>query len=54
MKSTLERHKAFPLIAWAIFVLFAGFTLYLAFELHETAAYLDQQMDVRVNALENA
>ena len=54
MQSTLERHKAFPLIAWATFVLFAGFTLYLAFELQETAAYLDGQMDLRLEALENA
>jgi hypothetical protein len=51
MNSTLERHKAFPFIAWATFLCFAGFTLYLALELKETAAYLDQKMDNNVEYL---
>ncbi len=53
MQSTLERHKAFPYIAWATFVLFAAFTFYLALQLQETAAYLEIKMDNNVNAIES-
>jgi len=53
MQGTLEKHKAFPLVAWGVFILFAGFTLYLAFELQETAAYLDGKMDEKVDLIES-
>ena len=52
MQSTLERHKAFPIIAWTTFLLFAAFTFYLALELQETAAYLGGKMDDNVTAIE--
>ncbi len=51
MHSTLERYKAFPFIAWAIFLMFAAFTFHLALELQETAAYLEVKMNDNVTAI---
>lgn len=53
MNHTIEGNRLFPYIAWATIILFAIFTCYLALELQESAAYLDDQMDVRVQALDS-
>ena len=49
---TIESHKAFPYIAWTIFLLFAAVTWHLALELQKTAAYLDVKVENNVSALE--
>ena len=44
MQHTLERHKAFPVIAWATVILFAALTYYLAYRLNtETNVFASQR-----------
>ncbi len=48
---TLEGSRMFPVVAWATFIAFAALTVYLALELHETAAFLEQKTYENVTAV---
>lgn len=50
---TLEEHKFFPYIAWAIIILFSLFTLGLTNELLNTTASLDAYNDERMEQIHN-
>lgn len=49
---TLEGHKVFPFIAWTTLILFALLTYFLAAELQETTAYLEEVTQEKVDAIE--
>jgi hypothetical protein len=40
MKYAIETHKAFPIVAWGVFITFAAFTFYLATELQSSSTQL--------------
>ena len=54
MKHALEKHRAFPLIAWATFIAFAVFVFYLTIELQTKAEELSAHTVQNVEALESA
>ncbi len=47
----IESNKMFPIAAWAAFVTFIGLTLYLTFELKQTAEYLEAKTFENVTAV---
>jgi hypothetical protein len=55
MNNTLESHKLFPYVAWALVIGFALFTYMLTTRLHENLGSLGKEVDdleERVNAVE--
>jgi hypothetical protein len=54
MEHSIENHKAFPAVAWFIFIAFALFTFYLTTELQSSSAQLSSRTMQNVEALQNA
>lgn len=50
----LERHKAFPYIAWGTMLLFTMFTYYLVLQLQEAVAGLEERTQQNVTAVREA
>ncbi len=53
MKHSLEKHKAFPFIAWIIFIGFAVFVFYITISLQSTSETFAEHTQENLNAIEN-
>lgn len=53
MKFTLEGHKFFPYVAWALVIGFVLFTYSLTIELTESSSELSKRKEATVSALQN-